>query len=332
MRLAAARITAVVVGLLVCGRGIAADSGLRAYVNSLKGKQFVLRANQELFGRPRQTAYYRMIYETDITAEKDFVKIGGNADWQGRYFVPAPPRMFTVKDLHFDDARDRLQVKLWGPKVPRAKEDEIRLNFTDLKSQTPESLNHMFFAVFFSPGEPVEQYVVENDKRLVETYLDVYPELARLPTDSRMKVLSAIRQVSSSGRPQLEKVGEDLYIPDNLIGDDSVYNEISVSKNQRIASSIEHLLPQIKLAAVRLQGLPAAIHGVRFYWTIMHRDFARENEYQHSSDSMEMLVSLESIEKLAAGNLSVVEMLQEATLREDGTKITLSSYDPIGAR
>jgi hypothetical protein len=127
----------------------------------------------------------------------------------------------------------------------------------------------------------------------------------------------------------MEKVGQDLYIPDNLIGDGSIYNDITVSKNQRIASSIERLLPEIKLAAVGLEGLPTAIHGVRFYWTVIHRDFL---DGGNSSERLEMLVSAESIKKLAAGNMSVVEMLHEATLREDGTKVTLSSYEPIGAR
>jgi hypothetical protein len=45
------------------------------------------------------------------------------------------------------------------------KEDEIRLNFTGRNSRTVESFNHMLFAVFFGPGESVEQYVGENDRK-----------------------------------------------------------------------------------------------------------------------------------------------------------------------
>jgi hypothetical protein len=95
----AARSAALVVGLLVCRHGFAADSQLPAYVKSFKGKQFILRANEELFGKPSHSGYDgRAIYEFDVAADKDSVKIGDNADWQGKYFVPAPPRTFIVKN------------------------------------------------------------------------------------------------------------------------------------------------------------------------------------------------------------------------------------------
>jgi hypothetical protein len=50
------------------------------------------------------------------------------------------------------------------------------------------------------------------------------------------------------------------------------------------------------------------------------------------SEKIEMLTSLSVLNDFAAGNLSGFELTQKSILRVDGTKVTLTSYEPIGAR
>lgn len=49
-------------------------------------------------------------------------------------------------------------------------------------------------------------------------------------------------------------------------------------------------------------------------------------------EKMELIVPKEAIREFGDGKLSAFELVQKSILRENGLKITLTSYDPIGAR
>jgi hypothetical protein len=317
----------LIFALIAAWPAAAADSPLQVHIKQLKGKQFLLRAPLELFGAAR-FAGTRSIREAQIYWEADLVSIGNgidSVDWQGKYFIPA--RSYLVKDVSFNNGKNLAQIKLSATGM--AVSDDLWLDFPDASGLNEGSFDRLFFTVFFAPAEDVGKYERDNDAKLISVYLDPFPELLTLPDADRKKILFATRAIGLSSSPRLEKVGNDLYIPRQMV-DISVYNDIQVSKNQRIASSIERELIFIKAAAIDLAALPSLIHGVRYYWTVMHRNFLGPSSV--TSDRLELLASSDSIKGLAAGNLSVLEMLQTSILRMDGTKVTLSSYEPIGQR
>jgi hypothetical protein len=47
---------------------------------------------------------------------------------------------------------------------------------------------------------------------------------------------------------------------------------------------------------------------------------------------MQLLAPVAALQEFVAGNLSALELIQKSILRENGTKITLTTYEPIGAR
>jgi hypothetical protein len=124
-------------------------------------------------------------------------------------------------------------------------------------------------------------------------------------------------------------VGPSLYIPANLT-DINVYNDIRVSKNQRLATTIEGQLKDIRVFAQQASKLPV-IKGVKFQWSDFHRSFLEENSLPRE-EKLELLVPLQVIADFTAGNLSAFELLQKSVLRADGMKVTLTSYEPIGAQ
>ncbi len=151
-----------------------------------------------------------------------------------------------------------------------------------------------------------------------------------LPDEQRLKLLIAIRSISLSSRPKLERLGKALYVPATVIGNISVYNDIRVSKNQRIASSIEALLPDFRRVSKAALDFPEAIAGVEFQWSVYHRDFL-DKSTSNSREGMEMLISREALKAFMDGDLSPFELVQKSVVRENGVKVTLTSYDPIGS-
>lgn len=310
--------------LAFCG-----DTPVVSYAKSLKGQTFVLRAHEDLFGFPKISTFdQRLLYNTDVAQAHGKTVIGNQIDWQGAYFVSG--HSYIVKSVSTHN--DVIELKMWevnGSRVP----PEVKLNFSTTASL--DDFKTALFTVFFSPTEDRDAYIRENNRKLVAKYFDSEPELLSLPDAQRMKLLEAIRMVSLSGRPKLERVGNALYVPAAVIGDTSVYNDVKVSKNQRIASSIEALLPDFKRISIAATDFPDAITGVKFEWNVYHRNFLADGQYSHGPDTkerMEMLVPRDSLKEFSNGNLSPSELVQKSILRENSLKVTLSSYDPIGAR
>lgn len=305
---------------------LAADTPLVSHANSLKKKEFSLRAHEQLFGPIRLAGDDRKIREADVSLNGDTVVVGKFSGWQGKYFVSGEP--FTVHDVKYDPAKDSMQVKVWGRKTRRfALEDEIKINFVNASKLTPDDFDKIFFSLFFKPEDSVEAYEKQNDANLVAAYLN-QPELAQVSQEDKLKMLQTIRSLGKSAKPELEHLSDGLYVPIMLADDDSTYNDIKVSKNQRLASTIEAQLPKMKAAADKVKDMPG-IKGVRFNWDVSHRNFVEEKA--RTWDTLDFLASLDNIKSLSDGNLSAFELVQKSILRINGTKFTLTSYDPIGA-
>jgi len=219
---------------------IAADSPALKSAKALKGQQFVLRAHEDLFGSPKLSGWDgRLLYETKVSMANDRTQIGGDADWQGMYFVSG--NIYELKDASVRDGA--LQLKL--------------------------------------------------------------RQLIGLRTAPELKL------------------------------DFDLYNDVRVSKNQRIASSIEGLLNDFRRISAATTSFPNEIAGVKFEWNVYHRNFLNDGKYLQDSDTrerMEMLVPREALKSFSDGNLSSFELVQKSILRENGVKVTLTSYDPIGDR
>src|SRR5205823_3976921 len=223
----------------------AADAPIKAYATSLKGHEFTIRANTALFGLPRSGVDLREIREADVALNGDDVVIGKTPEWLGKYFVSQQP--YTVRDVKYDSSKDRLQMKVWGKKISRRTlEDEIKINFPHASQLTREQFDKILYTIFFKPDESVASFVEDNDKKLIEAYLTPQKEVAALSDADRKKLLDGIKSLSLSPKPELERVADGLYIPVQLLGDLSEYNDLQVSKYQRLASAIEAQIPEIK--------------------------------------------------------------------------------------
>jgi hypothetical protein len=222
-------------------------------------------------------------------------------------------------------------VKVWGKKISkRTLEDEVKIDFPNANQLTREQFDKILYTIFFKPDESVAAFVDDNDKKLIETYLTPQKEIAALPDADRKKLLDGIKALSLSPKPELERIGDGLYVPVQLLGDGSEYNDLKVTKYQRLASAIEAQIPEFKATDEKAKSLPA-ITGVRFHWLVFHRDFLKD-ESANVSETIVMATPLSVLDEFASGNLSAFELTQKSILRVDGTKVTLTSYEPIGAR
>lgn len=308
----------------------AQDSKLKAFADSLKKKEFVMKAHEELFGTYSSGWDGRLIQEASVVLDQESISIGGTKGWEGSYFVSE--KVYSIRDVKFEKTKNFVQVKVWRLHTGLSLQPEIKINFVGANVFSGGTFERLFFSLFFSPDEDRAKYVRENEAKLLEKYIDTQNELFMLSTESRLAILRTIRRIGFTGRPKLERVGSELYIPAYAVGEVNVYNDLRVSKNQRIASSIEALIPSFRLAAMEIKNLPPLIKGVAFRWTIHHRDFLRDSQYDSTKESMELITPAEALHSLDAGNLSLFEVVQKSILRENGVKITLTSWDPIGAR
>ena len=81
---------------------IAADSPALKSAKALKGQQFVLRAHEDQFGSPELSGWDgRLLYETKVSMANGRTQIGGDADWQGMYFVSG--NTYELKDASVRD-------------------------------------------------------------------------------------------------------------------------------------------------------------------------------------------------------------------------------------
>lgn len=309
----------------------ASDSPLVKYAKSLKDHQLVLRAHEQLFGPPNVSVWDgRLLYETDVAIVDGEVVIAGDAKWLGNHFISA--MTYTVKNVS-THGNGAIQLKLRGAFGLRV-EPEVKLNFK-ASGMTLEEFKRALFTVFFDPSENREAYTQENDRRLVAKFIDPEPELFLLPDAQRLKLLAAIKSITLSSQPKLERLGKVLYVPAAVIGDTSVYNDVRVNKNQRIASSIEAVLSDFRRVSKAATDFPEAIAGVKFQWSVYHRNFLDDTKYSQSpntKEDMEMLVSREALKAFTDGDLSPFELVQKSVLRENGIKVSLTSYEPIGSR
>lgn len=295
---------------------LAADPPIVAHAAKLKNQYFKLRAHEDLLGSPAYSRWNgRPIYTIYAAADQE-------QKWPGKYFVSEAE--FRVKDVDFDKRANSVLLKMWT-----SSGEELRFYFPEAKTLTAEAFDQAFFRIFFGLDEDIEAFIRQNDALLIQEYLNPEIEMSALPLEERAKILKAIKSIGGTGKPKLDRLNGELYLSAYLPVDPSVYNDLQVSKNQRIASTVESKLASIKDAARFAKDLPA-IRGIHFHWNLQHRDFLHEASGAFSET--EIFAPLGSIVDLAAGNLSVLEFVNASLLRVDGTKITLTSWDPIGAR
>lgn len=305
----------------------AASQPYKDFVKSIQNKYFVLKANEGACNHTYSEWDSRSIFVCTLTRHGNVTAINGAADWEGKYFVSG--RKYRLKSSRLDKAKDTLGLKLWCEPAAGMLEDEIQIEMPEASRTDEDGLEATFFGVFLRPSDNLQTYEASIDKKLIENYLDPEPELSALPIEDREKILKAIRMMGFPPQPKLERVGQDLFIPADFIPDSSVYNDLRVTENQRIATTIEKQLKDIRLFAEQVGNLPV-IRGIRFEWLVYHKDLTDE-EAAPTVENIEFLVPLQAVREFTAGNLSVFELVQKSLLRADGIKVTLTSFDPIGS-
>jgi hypothetical protein len=310
------------------GTLLANEQPYKVFAKAIEHEYFALRIQESLCSRT-PAFDNRTIWTCRLTKVDRGVAVNGIADWEGKYFVSG--RRYRLKSAKLDGSKNVIELKVWGEQFTRGLlEDEIRLEISDASQQDPHSLEYLFFGIFVRRDEAIKDYEAKINHELVERYLDPEPQLFVLPQETRDKLLNVIHMMGFPAQPKLEHVGQDLYIPANLIADTSVYNDIRVSKNQRLATTIEKQLRNVRIFAEHAIGLPV-VKGIRFEWSDFHKDFLQESSFP-TEEKLEMLVPLQAIAEFVGGNLSAFELVQKSTLRTDGMKVTLITYDPIGSQ
>ncbi len=285
------------------------------YAEQLRGKYFKLRTHEVVLGSPSLSRWKShptyTLYATDHTPS-----------WAGRYFVSE--HEFIVKSVDYSKGSQLLTVKM-----RTAEGEELKFCFPAAKDLEPKRFDQMFFQVFFRPDENIPAFIAENNKSLIDNYLDGEPDLASLTFDDKLKILRATQAAEHTSRPAVEHLEDGFYLRADLAPDPLVYNDISVTKAQRIASSIESKAGKMKLIGNKASGLPK-IKGICFSWRIYHEDPL--NETPLTSNYIKAYVSLNVLRDFVDGSLSPLELVNCSLLRVDGTKLTFASWDPIGAR
>lgn len=307
--------------------GEAADQPYKAFVKEIQKQYFAFRANEAACEHTYSLWNERAIHICRLTRSGGRTAINGTSDWEGKYFVCG--RKYRLKSSRLDKRKDTLELKLWDKPVSGRLQDELQIQIPEASRMDARGLEDIFFGVFLRPSEDLQAYEAGIDKKLIENYLDPEPELFALPLRDREKILHAIQLMGFPAQPKLERVGQDLYIPANFIPDDSVYNDLRVSENQRLATTIEKQLKEMRLFAEQI-GNPPVIRGIKFEWNVYHQDLTDEKAVP-TVEQIEFLVPLQAIRQFDAGNLSAFELVQRSLLRADGIKVTLTSFDPIGA-
>lgn len=248
---------------LLAFSGAVADPTVKTHVAQLKGQRLVMKANIELFGTPTFAFDRRQIWEAPVYFKDMKPSIAGNTNWVATHF--ASEKTYRVKDAKYQERTKTLQIKMWEVNSKTDLEPEIKLNFPNIESLTPSRFDELFYAIFLRPNESLEDYLMQNRLKLIEKYIDQFPELVPLPVEAKHDLLLVIQVASSAGKPQLTRINEGLYIPCSSLNLDQVraYNDLTVTKNQRIASSIEANVVDFSRVALVLnvRKVPDAILG-----------------------------------------------------------------------
>ncbi len=285
------------------------------YAEQFRGKYFKLRTHEIVLGSPSRGRWSsRPVYTLYATDHPP--------SWAGRYFVSE--HEFLVKSVEYGKGSQILTVKM-----RTAAGEELKFCFPAAESLKPDEFDQMFFQVFFRPDENIAAFIAENNKNLIDHYLDGEPDLASLAYDDKLKILKAVQSAENSSRPAVEHLEDGFYLRADLAPDPSVYSDISVTKAQRIASSIESKVAKMKQIGNKASGLPK-IKGICFSWRIYHEDSL--NESPLASNYIKAYVPLNALRDFVDGGLSPLELVNCSLLRVDGTKLTFASWDPIGAR
>jgi hypothetical protein len=325
---AEAAVCSIFLSLAVSLVGNGTDQPYKEFVKEIEKRYLPFRANEAVCSHTYSTWDNRPIYKCRFTRNGNLTAINGVSDWAGKYFVSA--RKYKLRSTRFDKGKDTLELKLWAEALSGLLQDEMQIQIPDVSELDAQGLEQIFFGAFFRPSEDQQAYEADINKKLIQNYIDPEPELFLLPLATREKILSAIRLMGFPPQPKLERVGQDLYIPANLIADTSVYNDLRVSENQRLATTIEKKMKEIRLLAEKAGEVPT-IKGIRFQWRVYHKDLTNEKAAP-TEEEIEFLVPLQRVSEFAGGNLSAFELVQKSLLRADGIKVTLTSFDPIGAQ
>jgi hypothetical protein len=106
-----------------------------------------------------------------------------------------------------------------------------------------------------------------------------------------------------------------------------VYNTIQVNKNQRIETTIEHILKPAKLYVGIKEPKSGLLAGYDLEWAVAFRNFV--NESNPSVSLMELLISKDVFAKYLKGDFSALELVQKSLLRVDKEKYSLTVWDPV---
>lgn len=308
-----------------------ADDPFKTFTKSIEKGTFVFRANEALCRRDRSVWNQRTIFICQLKTEADgSVSIEKVADWEGSYFFSGTRYAFKSAALSTSSPMGYV-VKLWAEKrLPGRPQDEIQLVIPPQRQS--QDFEKMFFSAFLRASENPETYQEKINDLLLERFINPEPELAALSTGERQKTLTAIRLMGFPPQPKLERVERALYIPASLGIDTNEYNDLKVTKNQRLATTIDKQLKEMRSLIEKATDIPEAVKGIKFQWSVAHRDFLKQGVGAGSVDRLELLVPLEALKGYSGGNVSAFELVQKSILRSDGIKETLATFDPIGAR
>jgi hypothetical protein len=291
----------------------AADPPIMNQVKAMKGNYFNLRAHESILGNPNISAWdSRQIYTYSADSYPE---------WKGKTFVSE--RQYFIKDVNYNKKYDQLVIKMWSNEG-----HELKLSFQDAKSLKTDAFEQKFYELFFRPDENVLSYVAENNEKLIKEYFRD-AGLSGLPHEEQLALLKAAQYAGKTASPKIERLQDGFYLHTNLLYDPFVYNDLQVNKIQRLASSVESKIAEFKRIESKTNDL-SILKGICFYWIIQHRDFL--NEGTATMENIKIYVPLDDLGDFSVGNLSAYELMGKSLAQVDGTKISFTSWDPIGAR
>ncbi len=310
-------IVGVVVLLLTTTSVASNDPMLKQQAMGLKGQTFVLRIADDLVGGEATVSM-----DDDKRMSISMPNGNSEVDWQGRYFMSSSGTRYILRDVKYYEKEDLLKLRFDGSR-------QLFLQIAHAGKLSPDQFKSILYTIMLRPDESIEQARAENDKALMAKYFLPDPDLSKLPLSEQLKLLNMLRATGTIA-PKPERIGGDLYVPFDLGVDNSIYNDLKVNKNQRLASTIEARFERITAISRHLD-LPPPVRGLKLGWRDLHRSFLDQTS-PATSERIELLIRTTTLRELSDGNLSALEMMQQSVLRVDGMKVTLIAFDPIGAR
>jgi uncharacterized protein (DUF1684 family) len=127
--------------------------------------------------------------------------------------------------------------------------------------------------------------------------------LKAIPEERKLALVTFADRTAGGASMGSTTYKDNLYLAIDLGQDDSVYNELKLNQAQRVARVLnDSLLSKLKASAKEVATVDA-LHGIKLWYTIPHRDFAKEYAAA-SEDRLELYAPREQIKKFAEADIT----------------------------